>query len=182
MVFINVDGLCEPNPGGVATFGMVAVSAASGKVLAEKSGVAAEGESATNNVAEYRALDAALTWCMKNVAHLVSHNKRIEIRTDSQLVVSQVNGLWKCKLDDLLPLRDAAQSKMKLLDAAKVFVNLTWVPREQNEVADELSRQAFKNYTGRDVPERQPRQPTPGLSGSERFRPQVQKLERPLKA
>jgi ribonuclease HI len=182
LVIINCDGLCEPNPGGVATYGWLAVSGATNNVLIEKSGLVTVGDGATNNLAEYRALLDALVWCERKAAFFLAYKKQVEIRTDSQLVVSQVNGLWKCNSDNLLPLLNMARGAIKRLDGQGVVINLKWVPREENEAADSLSGRAYTDHTGRAVPVRQKRPKTPGLSGTERYHPTIQKREKELRA
>jgi dTDP-4-dehydrorhamnose reductase len=56
------DGLCEPNPGGVATYGFVVKK--DGKKVHEGHGLAGTPKTpqATNNVAEYTGLIKALEW------------------------------------------------------------------------------------------------------------------------
>jgi ribonuclease HI len=181
-VIINADGLCEPNPHGVATWGFVAISEESEKLLVEQCGLAMEGAGATNNIAEYHAVLHALEWCSRMAEHLIKHNKMVEIQTDSQLVVQQVNGFWKCNNESLKGLKELAQTRIRALGKGHVIVDLKWVLREENEAADALSRRAYKEHTGRDVPERPRRQPTPGLSGKERYHPQIQKREKELQA
>lgn len=82
----------------------------------------------TNNVSEYRAVINALKWVHGKTAG------NIHIKTDSTLVVNQTLGLWKCKKEHLQPLCLEAK---KLLYETRA--SLSWIPREQNKRADELS-------------------------------------------
>ena len=75
----------------------------------------------TNNVGEYRAVIEAT-----NIALLLKL-KEVEILTDSQLVVNQVSGVWKCRKPHLLPFRDKVRD---MLLASKAV--LSWIPREEN--------------------------------------------------
>jgi ribonuclease HI len=71
----------------------------------------------TNNEMEYQALIQAL--------ELASNGDTIF--SDSQLIVNQVNGLWKVKEKSLRPYCEKARSLKEKKD-----VTLTWIPREQN--------------------------------------------------
>jgi len=53
---------------------------------------------ASNNVAEYKAIIAALDKALKLGA------TQVELRSDSELVVNQLNGFYKIKSTDLRPL------------------------------------------------------------------------------
>jgi len=83
----------------------------------------------TNNVAEYRALLLALTRASELGA------EDVEIRSDSRLLVEQVNGNFKVKAAHLKPIVADA------LIRAKKFrrFHLIHVPREQNKKADRLA-------------------------------------------
>lgn len=85
---------------------------------------------ATNNTAEYIALIEALEY-------LLEHNlnaKHIEIFSDSQMVVTQVNMISTTKALHLIRLRDCAQQLLSEFDNT----TLTHVPREYNALADGL--------------------------------------------
>ncbi len=82
---------------------------------------------ATNNEMEYQALLSILRG-----TSIIDGD---EIFSDSQLIVYQVNGLWKVKKPHLFPLCQEAQ---KLLKIRKV--TLTWVPREENKAGHLLER------------------------------------------
>lgn len=93
---------------------------------------------ATNNIAEYTALIRGLE---KARALGV---KKIEIFLDSELLVRQINGIYKVKNEKLLPLWIQARNILKDFDEYK----LTHVLREYNKEADFLATQAIKNKTG----------------------------------
>jgi ribonuclease HI len=102
-----------------------------GRILYEEFG-GPDGLS-TNNVSEYRAVIAALKWAARKTAG------NITIRTDSTLVVEQVMRRWKCKKPHLKPMCEEAQKLLK-----EAYATIEWIPREQNERADELSH-AWEN-------------------------------------
>ena len=84
---------------------------------------------ATNNVAEYNGLLAALTWA-------VEHGHRdVRIRADSELLVKQMRGEYKVKHPGLQPLA----ARARLLVAQLGRVSFEHVRREQNKDADRLS-------------------------------------------
>lgn len=143
-IIVQCDGLCEPNnPGGYGCYGWVAYDP-SGKALAKDSGCVGNGPSMTNNVAEYHAIIRALGWCYKN-----GHLEGVEVQSDSQLVINQINGLYSCNADKLVLLLQRVRRAQEYVKAT-----YTWIPREQNVEADELSRYAYKQTTGHDAPER----------------------------
>lgn len=86
----------------------------------------------TNNVAEYYAL-------LKLLKYLNDQNidEQITIYGDSQLVIKQVLGKWKCNQGHLIPLRDECK---KLMNSN---IQLVHVKREFNKVADKLSNIAM---------------------------------------
>jgi ribonuclease HI len=96
---------------------------------------------ATNNVAEYRALIAAMEQARTLGA------RRIVIRGDSELVIRQMLGQYRVKNPDLKLLYDDAQSLIHEFEDAKIEHNL----RHKNELADKLANLAMDRK--RDVTE-----------------------------
>ena len=124
MITAYFDGGARGNPG-PAGFGVYIVDDG-GQVLAE----IAEGIGvATNNVAEYRGLLAALGWA---VEHGVT---ALHVRGDSLLLVQQMRGIYRVKNEGLLPLYREARH----LCARIGPVTFEHVPRDQNKQADRLS-------------------------------------------
>lgn len=155
MIDIFFDGLCEPgNPGGHACYGFVILI--DGECAFDGHGHLGHGEiktsvglrKTTNNMAEYGALIKALgcVW-EKNIA-----DDHLRIKGDSKLVVEQVLGNWACNKDHLR----AAKTKVETL-LEECTYELIWIPREENEVADALSRQAYWQATGKHPPTRSKR-------------------------
>ena len=127
-VVVQADGGARGNPG-PAGFGVVVMTPA-GEVLAE---LAEPIGRATNNVAEYQAIIAGLERARSLGAH------RVEVRSDSQLVIRQLAGAWQVKTAALQPLWAKAR------DIADGFeqVIFTQVPREETLRADALANQAM---------------------------------------
>lgn len=143
------DGLCEPNPGGVACAGFaIKVNRWEMSWGVDESGRALVGRGAgmTNNVAEYQAALMALREIYRS-----GWRGAVVLRGDSQLVVKQFNGEYGCGAPLLIPLL------ARLRKAAECFSLLTleWVPREQNELADRESRRAYVQATGHEPPVRE---------------------------
>ena len=88
---------------------------------------------ATNNVAEYYGLITALD-------HAAAQGiERLLVRSDSELLVRQMQGRYKVKSADLRPLHERAR---KLAHGLAYFA-IEHVPREQNREADELANVAL---------------------------------------
>jgi ribonuclease HI len=125
---VHIDGASRGNPG-EAGFG-VHVQDGQGRVRAELYGYLGK---ASNNVAEYQGLLHALRWALRHDV------KRVRIFSDSELVVRQINGEYRVKHADLLPLyREAAALLERFAEAT-----LSHVPREQNREADKLANRAL---------------------------------------
>lgn len=88
---------------------------------------------ATNNVAEYRGLLAALEWASQH------GHKRIHVRSDSLLLVQQMLGRFKVKHPGLQPLH----AKAMLLAHEIGRVTFEHVGRALNAHADRLANAAM---------------------------------------
>jgi len=124
MIVAYIDGGARGNPG-PAGYG-ARIEAADGTLLAELHGGLGI---ATNNVAEYSALLAALQWA-------IDHDQpRVRVRADSELLVKQMRGEYRVKAPGLQPLYVRA----RLLVASLDQVLFEHVRRERNAEADRLS-------------------------------------------
>jgi ribonuclease HI len=129
----NIDGAARGNPG----------PASYGVVIRRPDGTPVESLGkyigrATNNVAEYYALIAALDYAAANAI------KRLRVQSDSQLIVNQMKGLYKVRHPDLRPLHERAQKQASGLEA----FTIQYVPREQNREADAAANAALDNTGG----------------------------------
>jgi ribonuclease HI len=125
---LSTDGGARGNPG-PAAYGYV-LEAGDGTVLD------ARGETigvATNNVAEYRALIAGLE---KAVELGIDE---LEVVSDSELLVKQMQGEYRVKNEALRELNDEAN----FLERKLGRVRYTAVRREHNELADKLVNEAL---------------------------------------
>ena len=129
MVNVYCDGACEPiNPGGMATWGFVVYM---GEVyIHEGSGV--YNDRGTNNEAEFSAVLNALLY----LADVGYRREGVKINTDSRLVVNVLRGDWMLRAENLLPIyRD-----IKDLERYFRSVSYSWIPRDENFLADFISR------------------------------------------
>ena len=123
----NVDGGSRGNPG-PAGYG-VRIEQEDGSVVELKESIGI----ATNNVAEYSGLIAALAWA---VAHRVS---RLHVRADSDLLVKQMRGEYRVKSPGLQPLFEQARALVRQIGEVK----FEHVRREFNTDADRLANEAM---------------------------------------
>ena len=127
-VTINVDGASRGNPG-PAGIGYC-IHDESGKIIERK------GEFigfATSRMAEYYAMKKGIERALElgfKAVHFVS---------DSLMVVNQLNGIFKVKNQDILPVYQDIQKKLNEFEA----VSFTHVPRNQNSAADSEANSAI---------------------------------------
>jgi probable phosphoglycerate mutase len=124
---VHVDGGARGNPG-PAGWGAV-ILPVEGDPVELKGGI----PHATNNVAEYSGLLAALRWC---AAHGASE---VHVKSDSLLLVQQMRGVYKVKNEGLKPLHGEA----RLLAHRIGRVTFEHVRRELNKDADRLANDAM---------------------------------------
>lgn len=131
---IFTDGGARGNPGPSAIG--VFIKDGDGKELArigKRIGVS------TNNIAEYKAVVEALDWIIDN-QHRLAKDARIYFFLDSNLVYSQVVGLFKIKNPNL---RDLFFSIKKKEAGITSPISYKHIPREQNREADKLVNMAL---------------------------------------
>ncbi len=127
---VFADGGSRGNPGPSGCGAVVKSGSSDGEVLASLSkfvGIA------TNNVAEYTGLLIGLEKA------LAMGFSEVEVRMDSELIVKQIKGQYRCKNEGLIPLFNEAK---RLQRQFKKF-NIEHVRREYNKEADLLANQAM---------------------------------------
>jgi ribonuclease HI len=148
MVTIFFDGLCQPNPGGTATFAFVIRRDNDPANSICGCGVM-KSPYPTSNEAEYVALGKALRFLLNSKIPIDS----LSILGDSRLVIEQLKGTWTCQAPNLVPLLKGCRDILRSLGVPNNKVKAQWIPREQNVEADALSRAAFVGYQSKSVPE-----------------------------
>ena len=85
---------------------------------------------ATNNVAEYRTLIAALEDLTERIRQAGQDpaDYTVEVKGDSRLVIRQVRGEWQVREPHLRPLCDRVRTLLSRFREAR----LTWHPRERS--------------------------------------------------
>jgi ribonuclease HI len=124
----NIDGASRGNPGPAAY--AVVMRDPNGNVILELGKRLGRD---TNNVAEYYALLAALDYATSNGI------KALRIRSDSELLVRQMQGRYKVKSPDLKPLHERAVKMSRQLQ----YFTIEHVRREMNRDADALANAAL---------------------------------------
>lgn len=133
------DGCCEPvNPGGTAAFGSVIFR--DGERVWECSRIfkpqKGRERETSNNVAEYSGFISILEWLQEQGLR----KERIHIRGDSNLVIQQMRGKWKIRQGHYVPLAIRARDMVEQFPR----LTLTWISRDDNDLADELSKRELK--------------------------------------
>ena len=127
---LYTDGASRGNPGPAGAGALI--TDLEGATVAEKAVYLGE---ATNNQAEYQALLVGLKAAVKLAP------SRLTVRMDSELIVKQLNGEYRVRNRDLLPLYSRARELIQRL----ADVRVVHVPREENAHADRLANQAIDN-------------------------------------
>lgn len=137
----SVDVVGNPS-GAEAAYGYViaghvgSVNGHAWKRIASGWGLVPKEHGTTSNVGEYFAVISALEALAASGYIMV----RTEIRSDSQLVIRQINGEYAVNKPHLRKLWQKVQD----LKAGFPRVTFQWIPREQNKYADELASRAWK--------------------------------------
>ena len=122
------DGACRGNPGqggaGAVLLGR------NGEVLGTAKKFLGH---CTNNIAEYRALILGLEMALERGTSAIS------IYLDSELLVRQIQGIYRVKNPDLKPLMVEIRDLMDRFDTWKI----EHVPRSENALADGLANEAI---------------------------------------
>ncbi len=128
IITINIDGASKGNPGPSSIGIVFHKDKEQVKEVSEFIGIH------TNNFAEYTALIRALE------VSIECGFQNVEIKSDSELVVKQINKIYKVKDADIKDLFDKASSLAERLSSFKI----THIPREENLRADKLANLALK--------------------------------------
>ena len=124
---INTDGGSRGNPG-LAACAFVVTELGVVKALGSKFlGIQ------TNNYAEYQGVIIALEWLLKN--HNKILNEELVFLLDSELVVKQLNGVYKVKDVNLKILHTQILNTVK---NSRIKISFKHIPRHLNKEADKL--------------------------------------------
>lgn len=137
-VIIYCDGGARNNPGPAAIGAVMEWQGGSKNGYSEYLG------KATNNEAEYRAVVFALKKAKQLFGKEKANNLEIEIKSDSELLVNQLNGRYKIKDQDLQPLFFEIWN----LKSDFAEVKFVQIPREENKEADSLVNRELNSQVG----------------------------------
>jgi len=128
---IFTDGASRGNPG----------NAGAGVVILENKKIIIEYSEflgkKTNNEAEYLAVIRALEK-LHEILNEEIKNIKLNLYSDSEFLIKQLNGEYKVKADKIKPLFNKVQ---KLKENLKL--NVSWIPRGENEKADLLANKGI---------------------------------------
>lgn len=135
------DGACETNPKGEMGCGCVLYQ--DGSIIDYDSFSIKESYKNSNNVAEYMALVSLL----ERIIDGCKNGSKVLICGDSKLVINQMRGSWKVKGGMYVEHYKDALSLLKEAIANGISVTFMWVSRNENTIADELSKKPLsKNH------------------------------------
>ena len=130
MIIHTDGGMLRTNPG-PAVWAFVVREQEGGEIIHVSSGHIDDANS-TNNVAEYRALIQALIFA----EFKLPRPHTVQIRSDSKLIVNQVNGVWSVKHESMLGLWAECVERIDALLLKGINVDLQHIHREENVEAD----------------------------------------------
>jgi ribonuclease HI len=130
----HIDGGARGNPG-PAGYGVVITDQSGRKVAALSKYLGHR----TNNFAEYSGLLAALQYALEHGC------RALEVVSDSELLVRQINGQYKVRSPILLDVYRQAKSLIAKLD----WFRISHVLRARNKEADALANRAMDEGTGK---------------------------------
>jgi ribonuclease HI len=124
---IYADGGSRGNPGPAGAGAIITVGGETKATISHFIG------NTTNNVAEYTGLVLALEKALSLGI------EQVHVYMDSELIVKQLIGEYRCKNEKLIPLFRKARG---LADSFASF-SISHVRREKNKIADQLANQAM---------------------------------------
>ncbi|MGH9388625.1 MAG: ribonuclease HI family protein [Vicinamibacteria bacterium] len=125
---VYFDGASRGNPGPSGAGALI--QDADGTILAEVAKYLGEF---TNNMAEYLALSLALKEALRLGI------RRVDLYSDSELLVKQINGEYRVKDEKLKLLNKSVRDVLSSFE----FYEIRHIPREQNREADRLANRAI---------------------------------------
>lgn len=150
MIKINFDGACGPkNPGGKCGGGAVILK--DGKLLKEivSEYVPQKRGQTSNNLGEFWGIIKALEFLKENGLQ----NEIILAQGDSVMVVNQMSGKWKVKTKKGYKIYTEVGLQGVALAKEFPHIRFEWIPREENEWADQLSKLAISKYYEQEFPQ-----------------------------
>jgi len=128
------DGCCEPvNPKGHSAYGVHVEK--DGKVVLQDSCYVGVGKGMSNNVGEY----SGFLHILQFLYNKKWHRQKIRGYGDSMMIVNQMFGTWKMRGGLYIPYAVKAKKLLKKFSN----IHCSWIPRDENSKADELSKKVL---------------------------------------
>ncbi len=140
---IYIDGGSRGNPG-PAAIGFVVFDGNKREIYRYGEKI----ENCTNNIAEYRALIAALAYITGNNSEhskKIDSKERVFVYSDSELLVKQINRHYRVRSTKLTPLFTQASELMEKRDR----IEINYVERKENHIADWIVNRVLDNRSYR---------------------------------
>ena len=143
--YVFCDGSCYNEPG-KNTAGWAAVITKENPLEKEHIIEVKEGwfEDGTNNQAEWQALIGGLFLVGKYSTFFP--DVKFTMISDSELIINQAKGIYRVRNEELQKLHRQFQSIMRVLKRQGVVISFKWVRRQENKVADYLSKRINPYY------------------------------------
>jgi ribonuclease HI len=136
------DGLCEPiNPGGTAIWAFVARDG--GRLVHQDHGVLGTGRGMSSNYAESYAALEALQWALRE-----RPGQSFVLRSDSEFVVKASMGAARAGERETAAVIERLEAAFRPLHESGLG-RITWIPRQINDEADELTWRLYMEVDGR---------------------------------
>jgi ribonuclease HI len=140
---LHFDGSCWPNPGGTAAYGFL-LKTLGGPVSGHE--VIGSGPLMSNNLAEFYALTVGLNAFYERIPRDSASFTKLVVYGDSDLVVkmmTRVQRTGEIKGDPsklYFPAYEGAIQSLYRIQSLGVTVDFKWIPREENQECDDLSK------------------------------------------
>lgn len=133
---IHTDASCWPNPGGPIGYGFTIKNHGQKWI---RHGSYPAHPSNTNNVAEFSALYEALAYLAETIG--LQSGDVLECYSDSQIMVNLLSGLYTPNSEkSYFKNYFLCSGFVKEYRRRGIVFNFHWIPREQNQEADDLSK------------------------------------------
>ena len=99
----------------------------------------------SHNEYEYHAVIYALEECLPQLVQNWHDGDLVKLHSDSQLIVNQINGKYKCESEKLLRCKTQMLDLQKDYATRNIDLEFIWIPRERNPAGWILeSKKKFK--------------------------------------
>lgn len=153
---LHFDGACQYNGTPDARGGYGFTVFRGNEKIADGLGFSGEGDGITNNVAEYHGLLEGLKYIHK-LQQQTGEQADVTVYGDSNMVINMASRKWGWKMKNGTRYHEPHDKHPHLLELLEEVFDITsklnwvqyqWVRRDNNQVADELSKHGCDNVDG----------------------------------